>query len=76
MTAAEPCGGCQGLGRHKRWCHAVVGRAASVYGPMSERVEAMGDTVGSNNPGLANRYYDLAARTRAWATELAEKSER
>ncbi len=69
MTA---CGGCQGLGSHQRWCRVVVGVAASVYGPMGEQLETMGDTVGSNNTGIANRLYGLSAEVRAWAEQQAE----
>jgi hypothetical protein len=74
--SADGCGGCAGLGAHRRWCEAVVGRAASRFGPMSERVESMGDEIGGNNPGMANRCYELAARLRAWADELAELARR
>ena len=61
------CGGCQGLGSHKRWCRNAVGLAASVYGPMAERLESMGDTVGPNNMDLSNRLWALSGDMRRWA---------
>lgn len=72
MMRDPACGGCRGEGAHRRWCPAVVGLAASIYGPMAEELETMGDRIGPNNPGLANRAYDLSGRVRAWARELAE----
>lgn len=56
------CGGCQGIGSHRRWCPAKVGAMASVYGTMSQRLESMGDTVGSNDMGLANELYLLSGK--------------
>lgn len=80
MTTTLPpdpsCGGCRNLGAHKRWCRTQVGMLAAIYGPMGERVEQMGDTIGGNNPGMANRCYELAGRLRSWANELAEQARR
>lgn len=61
------CGGCQNIGAHKRWCINKVGLTASVYGPMAEQLEAMGDRVGPNNMGLANELWHLSGEMRAWA---------
>lgn len=64
---AKTCGGCQGVGAHRRWCRAVVGLSASIYGPMSEQLGSMGDTVGPNNKDLANRLWALSGDMREWA---------
>lgn len=69
------CGGCDGQGAHKRWCAAVVGLPASIYGPMAEQLESMGDRVGPNNHELANRLWSLSGAMRTWARELAEQAE-
>lgn len=54
------CGGCAGMGAHKRWCPVVVGAEASRRGKWSEQIESLGDTVGSNNPIAANHLYRAA----------------
>lgn len=64
---AADCGGCAGLGAHRRWCRAKVGLNASVYGPMGERLNEMADQVGANNAGLASALYALSAEMREWA---------
>lgn len=68
------CGGCQGQGAHRRWCRQVVGLGASVYGPMSEQLESMGDTVGPNNMELSNRLWALSADMKTWAKSLFTKT--
>lgn len=70
------CGGCQGKGNHRRWCPKSVGLSASVYGSMSERLEDMGDTVASNNMGLANRLWQLSADMRVWAESLKREDDK
>lgn len=60
------CGGCRGLGSHRRWCPALVGKFDAVYGPISEQLNGIGDTIGSNNPGLANKAYALSADIIRW----------
>lgn len=70
---ATDCGGCQGLGSHKRWCRQVVGLGASVYGPMAAQLNTMGDRVGPNNMGLSNRLWALSADVESWAKSLAEE---
>lgn len=69
------CGGCQEKGSHRRWCANKVGRAASIYGPMAERLEAMGDTVGPNNMELSNRLWSLSGEMRRYAETLIKDSE-
>jgi hypothetical protein len=54
------CGGCQGAGRHKRWCEAVVGRSAAMMGRLSERAESLGDSIGPNEMGAANHVWIAA----------------
>jgi len=61
------CGGCEGLGSHRRWCRAVVGTMAASVGPYGDTLGSLGDLIGANNPGLANQAYALAAEVRAWA---------
>ena len=65
MTTLGPdeCGGCQGLGNHRRLCPHHPD-----YHPwrrLAQMAEDIGDTIGSNDPGLANRAYDLASRISA-----------
>ena len=54
------CGGCQGLGSHRRWCPAVVGYRAHRLGKQSEQAENLADSVGANHPGAANALYHAA----------------
>lgn len=63
------CGGCQGIGAHRRWCRAVVGPAAALLGPLAEQAEALGDRVGPNDMGAANHLYAASALLRARAVE-------
>lgn len=64
------CGGCQGIGRHRRWCPAVVGESASEVGTLAELAESLGDRIGSNDPGAANMAYRLSGRLRRQAEKL------
>lgn len=67
------CGGCAGMGAHKRWCPVVVGAEASRRGKWSEQIEAMADSVGSNNPIAANHLYRAAAMLLADAMMFREE---
>lgn len=53
-----------GLGSHRRWCEVAVGRSAAMFGKWSEQAEALGDSVGANDPGTANHLYAAASRLR------------
>ena len=55
-----------------RWCRAVVGLSASIYGPMAAQLNSMGDRVGPNNMGLSNRLWQLSADMKTWALELSQ----
>ena len=66
------CGGCLGEGRHARWCLRVVGAYAARIGRGSEYLEGLGDTIGSNNPELANLCYGAAGRLKAEANKEAD----
>lgn len=55
------CGGCKGMGRHTRWCTAVVGTMASLLGRMAEEADSMGDQIGPNNMRASNMAWQLAA---------------
>jgi hypothetical protein len=70
---SEDCGGCAGLGSHRRWCIAVVGMFAAWFGAMAEQAEHMADQVGANEPGAANHLYIAAGliRKRAQASIAA-----
>ena len=59
------CGGCLGLGSHKRWCHQTVGSEAAKLGEAAERAEGMGDAIGI--PEAANVLWGASARLRAMA---------
>jgi hypothetical protein len=63
------CGGCRGEGSHRRWCIQKVGIAAHVYGTEAEKAESIGDSIGANDPGLANMAYRLSGELRAKAIE-------
>jgi hypothetical protein len=65
------CGGCVGLGAHKRWCPAVVGRHASIMGRWSEQADQLADSVGANCADAANHLYAAAALLRKAARERA-----
>lgn len=67
------CGGCAGLGAHKRWCPWVVGRHASIMGRWSEAADSLADSVGSNHTGAANHLYAAAALLREGALERADE---
>lgn len=57
------CGGCQGIGSHRRLCPRHPD-----YHPwkrLADMAETIGDTTGSNEPGIANAAYSLAAQIRA-----------
>ena len=77
MTTLGPdeCGGCQGLGNHRRLCPHHPD-----YHPwrrLAQMAEDIGDTIGSNDPGLANRAYDLAGRINALVRDrVQERHER
>lgn len=66
------CGGCQGKGAHRRYCPAVVGRHAAMRGRWSQRCEDLADEIGANDPGAANRLYQLAGQFRTEAMTFAE----
>lgn len=71
--ATDPnCGGCQGLGAHRRWCPAVVGLPASIWGRMGEQLEDLGDRIGSNEFAASNHCYAAAGLMKAKAKEAAE----
>lgn len=58
----DRCGGCQGAGSHRRHCPRRPD-----YHPwriLAERAESIGDSLGGNDPGLANRAYFLAGAIR------------
>ena len=63
MLPDPNCGGCMGLGSHKRWCVTVVGKAASLLGPWSEQVEMWGDRIGGvpHSQDSANMLYSFAS---------------
>lgn len=67
------CGGCQGLGSHRRWCPWSVGASASFFGRLSEQAESLGDTVGANETGAANHLYAAAALLKAKAERLRDE---
>lgn len=64
----DRCGGCAGLGKHRRWCPAVVGARAARIGQMADDLDDLGDTL---RPELANRCWALAERLRNLAEEEA-----
>lgn len=71
--AEHDCGGCRGEGAHRRWCSNAVGLSASLFGSLAEQVESVGDRIGPNDMGLANRAWSLSAGLRTRAIEEREK---
>lgn len=65
------CGGCQGLGAHQKLCPNNPNW--TLYLRPAVMAEDIGDTIGSNDPGLANRAYDLASRIKAKHRETLEE---
>ena len=65
------CGGCQGIGAHRRWCEAAVGRAASIMGRQAQQAESLGDSVGPNEMGAANHLWAAASLLREGARARA-----
>ncbi len=61
------CGGCLGLGSHRRWCPASVGPRAAMLGGAADRLAAAGDLIGASDTVTANRCYSLAGRLRTMA---------
>lgn len=62
-----PCGGCAGLGSHRRWCPAVVGAHAARIGQIAEALEDLGDTLPH---ALANDCWRLSAEATAVVVEI------
>jgi hypothetical protein len=50
-----------------------VGPRAALLGSLADQVEDVGDRIGSNDPGFANRAYGLSGDLRKRATEEREK---
>lgn len=67
------CGGCRGLGAHRRWCPVAVGRSAAFIGRLSQQAESLGDTVGPNEYGAANHLWAAAALLREKAARLRDE---
>ena len=61
------CGGCLGLGAHRRWCPAEVGWQASNYGRWSEICENIADSVGANDVKISNTLYNVSLMLREHA---------
>lgn len=59
------CGGCAGLGAHKRWCHSAVGHIAAHYGVLAEQAEDLAD--------VADIMYAAASKLHAIAAAEAER---
>ena len=67
--AIKDCGGCAGLGSHRRWCPYAVGETAAYFGQLSERADSLGDSIGPNDMGAANMVWQVAAILRRRAEE-------
>jgi hypothetical protein len=58
----DGCGGCRGVGAHRRHCPRHPD-----YHPwrrLADMAESIGDTIGGNDTGIANRAYSLAGAIR------------
>jgi hypothetical protein len=56
------CGGCEGKGAHQKYC--VKHPNYHPWRRLADQAENIGDTIGSNDPGVANRAYFLAGEIR------------
>lgn len=72
MRPVGECGGCLGLGAHRRWCPEVIGRQASFLGRLAEDAEDLGDQIGPNVMGAANHCYEASGLLRKAAQEAAD----
>lgn len=72
----RPCGGCEGLGAHRRWCPVAVGQRAAYFGQLSEEAESLGDRIGPNDMEAANAAWYLAARLRKQAADARDLHQR
>jgi hypothetical protein len=57
-VSTTECGGCRGIGSHRRFCPHHPD-----YHPwkqLAQMAEDIGDRIGSNDTGLANRAYALS----------------
>lgn len=66
------CGGCLGIGAHKKFCPAVHGTHASVRYRWSQRAENLADEIGSNDVEAANTLYVLAGTFHTEAVQYSE----
>lgn len=69
MTAPY-CGGCAGLGSHRRWCPEIVGPYAALVGAWADEVEGIADACGI--PSAANNLWRAASILREAAHEHAD----
>lgn len=70
---ADECGGCRGIGAHRKWCENSVGRSAHMLGRWSQQAESLGDSVGPNEMGAANHLWAAAGLLREAAKKRAEE---
>lgn len=64
------CGGCKGLGSHARRCPQRPGY--NRWDIIADEAVALGDRIGSNDPGAANHCYYAANRLREKAQRQRE----
>jgi hypothetical protein len=67
------CGGCAGLGAHRRWCVESVGPAAAMLGKYAEEAESLGDRVGPNEMGASSHLWTAAALLRVAAEKACDQ---
>ena len=56
------CGGCKGVGAHKRHCRRNPNYEYRLE--LADRLDSLGDAIGSNDPGSANLVYLAESRLR------------
>jgi hypothetical protein len=61
------CGGCSGIGSHRR--HCINNPNYSREAELADAAENLGDNIGANNPAAANACYRAAALLRANAAD-------
>lgn len=60
----KDCGGCAGLGAHRRWCPRAVGEHAAYWGQLSVKAEALGDSIGPNDMEASSMAWHIGAMLR------------
>lgn len=62
MSEGKPCGGCLGIGAHRKYCPHHPNWHP--WRQLADRAEDIGDRIGSNDTEIANTAYYLSSMIR------------